>query len=58
MNRNGGEVTIDNAGVPYIDTNVNEHAQLWLYLSWADWMNAPEWASLMRHHETPPLDRF
>jgi phenylpropionate dioxygenase-like ring-hydroxylating dioxygenase large terminal subunit len=57
MNRNGGEVKIDNAGVPYIDTNVNEHAQLWLYLSWADWMNAPDWASLMRQHEAP-LDRF
>ena len=30
MNRNGGEVKINNTGGPHIDTYVDEHAQLWL----------------------------
>jgi phenylpropionate dioxygenase-like ring-hydroxylating dioxygenase large terminal subunit len=58
MGRGHGEVKIDNSGVAYIDTQINEHAQLWLYMSWADWMTAPDWATLKRHHETPPLERF
>ena len=48
----------DNAGVQYIDAHVNEHAQLWFYMGWADWMNAPDWTALKSQHQTPPLERF
>ncbi|NIJ09223.1 phenylpropionate dioxygenase-like ring-hydroxylating dioxygenase large terminal subunit [Sphingomonas vulcanisoli] len=58
MNRDRGEVKFDNAGVAYIDTHVNEHAQLWMYMCWADWMTAPDWSSLKQRHESPPTDRF
>jgi phenylpropionate dioxygenase-like ring-hydroxylating dioxygenase large terminal subunit len=58
MGRKHGDVQIDNAGVPYIDTRINEHGQLWLYMAWADWMSAPDWATLKRQHETPPLETF
>ena len=30
-------------GVSYIDTDVNEHAQLWTYEAWANWMSAAGW---------------
>jgi phenylpropionate dioxygenase-like ring-hydroxylating dioxygenase large terminal subunit len=37
-------------GLSYIDTNVSEHAQLWLWQSWADWMSADNWEDLKQHH--------
>ncbi len=33
---------------------VNEHAQLWTWRCWADWMNANSWLELKAHHTMPP----
>jgi len=54
MNLGRGEVIEDEAGPPYVEAKVNEHAQLWLYRSWADWMAADNWSDLKRNHTTVP----
>ncbi|WP_176695936.1 aromatic ring-hydroxylating oxygenase subunit alpha [Phenylobacterium immobile] len=41
-------------GVSYIDTTINEHAQLWTYRAWAEWMDADSWAALKQTHSTAP----
>ncbi|WP_091736097.1 aromatic ring-hydroxylating oxygenase subunit alpha [Phenylobacterium immobile] len=52
-----GHGEIKRAGdVSYIDTPINEHAQLWLYRAWADWMSAASWADLKRDATRPPVD--
>ena len=38
-----GVVQQDESGPGHIETLVNEHAQLWLYESWAKWMAAESW---------------
>jgi 3-phenylpropionate/trans-cinnamate dioxygenase alpha subunit len=38
----------------YTDGVINEHAQLWTYRSWADWMDAESWAALKQNHTVPP----
>ena len=43
-------------GVPHVDTVVNEHAQLWTYRAWADWMEAESWASLKQSRTPVPAD--
>jgi nitrite reductase/ring-hydroxylating ferredoxin subunit len=48
MNLGRGEVKRTATGAAYIDSAYNEHAQLWLWQGWADWMNAPNWAALKR----------
>jgi phenylpropionate dioxygenase-like ring-hydroxylating dioxygenase large terminal subunit len=53
MNLGRGEIRHDQPGLPHIATHVNEHAQLWTYRAWADWMNAKDWAALKRHHAVP-----
>ena len=56
MNQGLGEV-IDEEGLPpYIETNVNEHAQLWLYRAWAEWMAADNWDELRQRHSSVPRD--
>jgi phenylpropionate dioxygenase-like ring-hydroxylating dioxygenase large terminal subunit len=52
-----GHGTIQGAenGPGYIDTTVNEHAQLWTWRSWADWMEAADWRSLAKNHAQPPV---
>ena len=42
------------SGPTYIETAVNEHAQLWTYRAWADWMDAESWASLKQHRTSTP----
>ncbi|WP_091738539.1 aromatic ring-hydroxylating oxygenase subunit alpha [Phenylobacterium immobile] len=44
------------AGVSYVDTNVNEHAQLWTYQAWSEWMDAESWAQLGQIATSAPLD--
>ena len=39
-----------------IDTHVNEHAQLWIYRAWAEWMEAESWAALERSHSRAPTE--
>jgi phenylpropionate dioxygenase-like ring-hydroxylating dioxygenase large terminal subunit len=54
MNLGRGEVIEDEGGPPYVEAKVNEHAQLWLYRSWADWMAADGWADLKANHTRVP----
>jgi phenylpropionate dioxygenase-like ring-hydroxylating dioxygenase large terminal subunit len=49
-----GEIHLNESGVPpHIKTLVNEHAQLWLYRCWADFMAAPNWSELKKNHIRP-----
>jgi len=56
MNIGRGGVVTPAEGPAHIDTHVNEHAQLWTYRAWADWMDAESWASLKQHRTAPPTD--
>ncbi|MEK9868647.1 MAG: Rieske 2Fe-2S domain-containing protein [Gammaproteobacteria bacterium] len=47
-------VLSNNSGQSYIETVVNEHAQLWLYRSWNDWMSAANWRELIDNHSVVP----
>jgi 3-phenylpropionate/trans-cinnamate dioxygenase alpha subunit len=47
-----GEV-IKEHGLARIETTTNEHAQLWTYHAWAQWMKGLDWADL-RLATTPP----
>jgi phenylpropionate dioxygenase-like ring-hydroxylating dioxygenase large terminal subunit len=51
-----GEVINDESGVPHVETNVNEHGQLWTYRAWAEWMAARDWDELRRNHSEVPRD--
>jgi Ring hydroxylating alpha subunit (catalytic domain) len=44
----------DPSGQSSIDTVINEHAQLWTYQSWQDWMHAESWAALTRDRSAVP----
>ena len=57
MNLGRGEVLDDESGPPHIETEVNEHAQLWHYRAWADWMAADSWDSLRANHSQVPRDK-
>jgi phenylpropionate dioxygenase-like ring-hydroxylating dioxygenase large terminal subunit len=49
-----GAVVKDEEGNPSrIDTLVNEHAQLWLYRCWAEYMSAGSWSELKENHSRP-----
>ncbi len=52
-----GEIVDDETGPPRIESGVNEHAQLWLYRAWADWIAADSWADLRSNHTRVPQDR-
>lgn len=54
MNLGLGEVIIDELGPPRVETRINEHAQLWYYRAWADWMSASSWQELREHHADVP----
>ena len=43
-------------GVVHVDELINEHAQLWTYRSWADWMDADNWAALKQQRTSPPTE--
>ncbi len=44
-----GEVLSDEEqSSPHIQTQVNEHAQLWHYRAWAEWMSSDSWDELRR----------
>jgi hypothetical protein len=58
MNLGLGEVITEEGAPPYVQTRINEHAQLWLYRSWADWMSAESWGELREHHSEVPRDRL
>jgi phenylpropionate dioxygenase-like ring-hydroxylating dioxygenase large terminal subunit len=49
-----GDIQKIEGGPGYIDTKVNEHAQLWAWRSWAEWMEAADWQALKRDRTPPP----
>jgi len=53
-----GEMIEDEGGPPYVEAVVNEHAQLWHYRSWADWMAAESWADLKANHTRVPSGKI
>jgi len=55
MNLGRGEFGRDEAGFSYYKGHVTEHAQLWTYKAWADWMSGADWESLRRSTEPPDL---
>ena len=57
MNLGHGEINEDESSPPWIDTHVNEHAQLWHYRAWADWMAADSWLNLKANHTAVPQGR-
>lgn len=54
MGHGHDQVREDPSGQTSIDTVVNEHAQLWTYQSWQDWMHADSWAALTRDRSPVP----
>ncbi len=56
MNLGRGNVIDDETGPPHIESRINEHAQLWLYRAWSDWMAADSWAQLKANHTPVPRD--
>jgi phenylpropionate dioxygenase-like ring-hydroxylating dioxygenase large terminal subunit len=52
----GQVITEEEGGPPHIETSVNEHAQLWLYRAWAEWMAADSWDDLRANHSEVPRD--
>jgi nitrite reductase/ring-hydroxylating ferredoxin subunit len=54
MNIGRGEVIEDESGPPRIETHLNEHAQLWHYRSWTEWMAANSWQELRANHSPTP----
>jgi phenylpropionate dioxygenase-like ring-hydroxylating dioxygenase large terminal subunit len=53
MGRGYGDVVSDDESPPRIDTLRNEHAQLWMYRAWAEFMDAESWPELREHHASP-----
>ena len=53
MNLGHGEVIQDELGPTRIETSYNEHAQLWHYRSWSEFMAAESWPELKANHSTP-----
>jgi len=53
MNLGRGHIAESQPGLPSIETHINEHAQLWTYRAWADWMTAADWPALKRDHAMP-----
>jgi 3-phenylpropionate/trans-cinnamate dioxygenase alpha subunit len=52
-----GEIQDEIPDAGYIETKVNEHAQLWTYRAWAEWMAADSWDDLRGNHSPVPRDR-
>ncbi|WP_434348766.1 aromatic ring-hydroxylating oxygenase subunit alpha [Myxococcus virescens] len=48
-----GQVVNDGNSPPRIDSVMNEHAQLWMYRAWAEFMDAPSWKHLRQEHSRP-----
>lgn len=56
MNLGRGESSVPKSGPRYIDSGINEHAQLWFYRAWADWMDTKDWAALKQQRTPVPVD--
>ena len=49
-----GEIIEDEGNPPRIETQISEHAQLWLYRSWSEWMAAENWPNLKQSISPAP----
>ncbi|MGE0060039.1 MAG: Rieske 2Fe-2S domain-containing protein [Dehalococcoidia bacterium] len=58
MGKGHGELVDDETSPPRIDGHVNEHAQLWTYRAWSEWMAASSWADLKANHSRPRDKQF
>jgi hypothetical protein len=54
LNLGWGEVIEEEGSPPYVETKINEHAQLWLHSCWTEWMAAESWADLKANHSPSP----
>ncbi|MGE0057549.1 MAG: aromatic ring-hydroxylating dioxygenase subunit alpha [Dehalococcoidia bacterium] len=54
MGKGYGEMIIDEQGPPRIDGLRSEHAQLWGYRAWSEWMKAESWDDLRANHSRLP----
>ena len=52
----GAPQSVPDSDLRFIDTDINEHAQLWTYRAWAEWMDADSWASLKQHRLSTPAE--
>jgi phenylpropionate dioxygenase-like ring-hydroxylating dioxygenase large terminal subunit len=48
------EAKVGPNGQQYVETQVNEHGQRWLYRSWAEWLAARDWNELKANHSAVP----
>jgi len=54
MNIGRGEIIEDELGPPRVEiTGMHEHAQVWHYRNWAQWMAADGWGDLKANHPLP-----
>ena len=53
MSLGHGEIVDQEGGPPHIEARVNEHAQLWFYRAWSEWMAADTWPELAANHAKP-----
>ena len=53
MGVGAGEFVTDEKSPPRIDSLCNEHAQLWMYKCWAEYMDAASWRELKANHSRP-----
>ena len=53
MNLGHGTIRHEPCGLAHIDTHISEHAQLWTYRAWTEWMAAEDWDTLRRNHSIP-----
>lgn len=44
----------EEGAAPYIPSQMNEHAQLWMYKVWAEYLNAASWPQLRETHSRVP----
>ncbi|MGE0056643.1 MAG: SRPBCC family protein [Dehalococcoidia bacterium] len=56
MNNGLAQVINEEGAPPHVETSVNEHAQIWLYRAWSEWMAADNWAALKANHSSVPRD--
>jgi len=50
MNVGKGQVIEEEDAPPYVESRIAEHAQLWYYRNWTEWMAAETWADLKANH--------
>jgi phenylpropionate dioxygenase-like ring-hydroxylating dioxygenase large terminal subunit len=56
MNNGLAQVINEEGAPPHAETSVNEHAQIWLYRAWSEWMAADSWADLKANHSSVPRE--